>query len=449
ETGASTARAQSSGMRSSAMATKVSAAIAICQARPFNGCAILIPTAMTSPVAAADTPFVAPRTASIAANCAYVAARARTIRNGISISPSDAASDPERPRKRLPTMIETLTMFGPGRNCDSESTSMNSRSLSQRRCSTSIRRANGSTPPKPCMPTIRKPTNSARREGGTAAGPGAATFALTMLSSAIGRSVRAHGRGEAPRRRALRLQRPVQEGQADFHPVIDVGMIVVVLLVGVRNARLRQPRRQDPRAVVNVVLVAPSAIDVDAGERFEVGIVLRDQIDRVLRQPLLPARGDQLAGFQIERQAETERGLRIGIIGSGHAQVHDRVSFRGRELLGFPDVLEEALYPPVVAAVGKMRAPAFAQRVVAAGLALDRTESRQVIQRIRPIVPIDEIEIRIARMIGDRAPVLGVLHAVDDRAVAAGRFTEATAVLAAVQRAELAVDERNQLPRQI
>src|SRR6185369_17468561 len=116
--------------------------------------------------------------------------------------------------------------------------------------------------------------------------------------------------------------------------------------------------------------------------------------------------------------------------------------FGERQLLGFPDVLEETLDPAVVATIGKAGTAALAQRIVAAGLALDRPEARQVVQRIRPIVPIDEIEIRIARMIGDRAPVLGVLHAVDDRAVAAGRFAEAAAVLAAVQRAELAVDER-------
>src|SRR5258708_35307432 len=58
-------------------------------------------------------------------------------------------------------MIETLTMFGPGRNCESESTSRNSASLSQRRRSTIMRRAKGRTPPKPDSPILRKSTKSA------------------------------------------------------------------------------------------------------------------------------------------------------------------------------------------------------------------------------------------------------------------------------------------------
>src|SRR6185295_1333501 len=107
-----------------------------------------------------------------------------------------------------------------------------------------------------------------------------------------------------------------------------------------------------------------------------------------------------------------------------HAQVHDRVAFGDRELLGLPDVLEETLDPSVVAAIGKAGTAALAQRIVASGFALDRPEACQVVQRIWPIVPIDEIEIRIARMIGDRSPVLRVFHAVDDRAVAAGGLAE-------------------------
>src|SRR5690348_18497869 len=70
-------------------------------------------------------------------------------------------------------ITETLTMFGPGRNCESESTSRNSPSVSQRRSSTIMRRANGMTPPKPERPTLRKPKNSVprvrRRTGGAAA----------------------------------------------------------------------------------------------------------------------------------------------------------------------------------------------------------------------------------------------------------------------------------------
>ena len=73
----------------------------------------------------------------------------------------------------------------------------------------------------------------------------------------------------------------------------------------------------------------------------------------------------------------------------------------------------------------------------------------ELVQRARPVGEIAEVEVRVARMIGDRAPVLRVLHAVDDRAVAAGRLAEAAAMVARGERAELAIDERDDLARQV
>ncbi len=49
-------------------------------------------------------------------------------------------------------------------------------------------------------------------------------------------------------------------------------------------------------------------------------------------------------------------------------------------------------------------------------------------------------------MIGNGAPVFGVLHAVQHGAVAAGRLAEAAPVLAHGKGPQLAVDERNQFP---
>src|SRR5438128_10323579 len=98
--------------------------------------------------------------------------------NGTSIRPTLAASDPNGPRKRLPTMMATLMMLGPGRNCERESTSVNSRSLSHRCSSTSMRRANGSTPPKPWIPTCMNPTNNARRVGTSIAAVGVSDAVL-------------------------------------------------------------------------------------------------------------------------------------------------------------------------------------------------------------------------------------------------------------------------------
>ena len=52
-------------------------------------------------------------------------------------------------------------------------------------------------------------------------------------------------------------------------------------------------------------------------------------------------------------------------------------------------------------------------------------------------------------MIGDRAPAVGMAHAMHDRAVAAGRLAEAAPMFARRQRAELAVHQRHQLCRQV
>src|SRR3990172_3078337 len=52
-------------------------------------------------------------------------------------------------------------------------------------------------------------------------------------------------------------------------------------------------------------------------------------------------------------------------------------------------------------------------------------------------------------MVGDGAPVLRVLHAVEDGPVAAGGFAEAAAVLAAGEGAEFAVHEGDDLAREV
>src|SRR6476646_7508772 len=94
----------------------------------------------------------------------------------------------------------------------------------------------------------------------------------------------AAARGRRPRRRSgrarpgyrkrlLRLQRLVQERQAGIHAVVDVRMVVVEFLVSMLYARRGEARREQARAVVDVVLVAPPAVDVDAAQGFEVGAV--------------------------------------------------------------------------------------------------------------------------------------------------------------------------------
>src|SRR5450755_5193395 len=70
EIGARAASTHSSGRRSKAIAMKVSAHMTMCQGMPLSGRAIFKPVAMMRPVAAAETPLVAPRTAARSANLA-------------------------------------------------------------------------------------------------------------------------------------------------------------------------------------------------------------------------------------------------------------------------------------------------------------------------------------------------------------------------------------------
>src|SRR5690606_16803941 len=77
------------------------------------------------------------------------------------------------------------------------------------------------------------------------------------------------------------------------------------------------------------------------------------------------------------------------------------------------------------------------------------TVLRELVERARPVAAVNEIEIRVARVARDGAPAARVLHAVNDRAVAARGLTETAAVLAARLRAQLAVDERHELARQV
>src|SRR5439155_1719174 len=244
-----------------------------------------------------------------------------------------------------------------------------------------------------------------------------------------------------------RLQRTVKKGKRHVHPIVDVGMIVVEFLVSVRDARLVQALREDTRAVVDVELVAPAAVDVDAAQRSEVALVAFDEPRRVVPLPLPPALRKHFAGLEVERQAKAVGRCRIRIVGRRHAQVHDAVPLGHRQLRLLPHGREEPLHAPVVqAAPGGLRS---ARRVVASRLLSSRAVLRQLVQGVRPIVPVDEVEIRVTRMVGDRAPGRGVLHAVKHRAVAPGGFAEAAPVIARSERAELAVDKWHELSRQI
>src|SRR3989442_13851535 len=99
------------------------------------------------------------------------------------------------------------------------------------------------------------------------------------------------------------LQRTVKKGKRHVHPVVDIGVIVVEFFVDVMNPGLVQALREDARAVVDVELVAPAAVDVDAAQRPEVALVPLDEPPRAVPLPLPPALGKYFAGLEVERQA--------------------------------------------------------------------------------------------------------------------------------------------------
>ena len=104
---------------------------------------------------------------------------------------------------------------------------------------------------------------------------------------------------------------------------------------------------------------------------------------------------------------------------------------------------------PVVEPCFKSFLGRLTARIVDAGPPSRHAVPGKFVEGIRPVGPIDEIEIGVSGVIRNRAPMLRILHAVDHRPVAAGRFSEAAAMLAACKRAEFPVDKRNDLARQI
>jgi hypothetical protein len=84
-------------------------------------------------------------------------------------------------------------------------------------------------------------------------------------------------------------------------------VVVVEFLVAVADAGLGEALGEDARAIVDVVLVAPAAVDGDAAQCFEIFAGLRDQVYGIVAAPVAPALCDDFAGFGVEGDAEAER----------------------------------------------------------------------------------------------------------------------------------------------
>src|SRR5262245_58194508 len=89
-------------------------------------------------------------------------------------------------------------------------------------------------------------------------------------------------------------QRAGQEGQADVHAVVDVGVVVGEFLVGVGDAEAGQGTVELAGTVLQVELVLVAAVDVDALQPAQVVGAALDHAHGVVGQPVLPALGDQL-----------------------------------------------------------------------------------------------------------------------------------------------------------
>src|SRR5690606_18022462 len=148
---------------------------------------------------------------------------------------------------------------------------------------------------------------------------------------------------DTPSRNSAREKR-----QARVHAVVDAGVRAVELLVAVLHAMCREPLRQEPAAVVNVVLIAPTAVDEYAAQRAQVARIARDEVDRIVREPAPPARRDQLARLEIERHAKAVRRARVGVVARGHREIHEAVHFGVVRPILAPEVLEEVPHAAVV-----------------------------------------------------------------------------------------------------
>src|SRR4030095_12973189 len=100
-------------------------------------------------------------------------------------------------------------------------------------------------------------------------------------------------------------------------------------------------------------------------------------------------------------------------------------------LLLAPHRLQESIDPAVVLTLGKSWSRrGFGESVVWPGAPLGLPVFGELVQRVGPVVAVNEIKICVARVICNRSPVLRICHPVDDCAVAAGRLAEAAAVVA-------------------
>src|SRR3970040_572918 len=129
----------------------------------------------------------------------------------------------------------------------------------------------------------------------------------------------------------------------------------------------------------------------------------------IVPEPAPPPGRDDLARVQVKRQSETVRCEWIGIVARRHREIHEAMKLVVRERRSAPDAVQKALDAPVVLVGFADRVerhdidhPFFAARAFVLG---------ELVEGGGPVAAVDEIEVRVARVAGDRAPKARVLYA--------------------------------------
>src|SRR5439155_139181 len=148
--------------RAIATRTKHPAIKATAAGLPAIGRPSFIAVAMNNPAPAAPAPVTTADTSGRATQCVYSTASVRTHRYGSAKRPKNATIAPRMPNQRLPSTIDALPMFGPGRIWHNAHTSVKSAGVSQCRFSTMIECAAGNTPPNERAPIERNPRKSSQ-----------------------------------------------------------------------------------------------------------------------------------------------------------------------------------------------------------------------------------------------------------------------------------------------
>ena len=179
-----------------------------------------------------------------------------------------------------------------------------------------------------------------------------------------------------------------------------------------RDSRRLEAPVHDPRAIDDVVLVDVAAIEIEGFQAAE-GLAMRwllEHRQRIPAQPVGPALRDDLAGVQIDRQAQAEEGVGIGIEARGLREISISVPVLVLDLRPCLEGGDEAL-----------------DRAAAAG---------EAAQHLRQIAAIEKLEPHVAGVArGSRPDAAAVTHRVHERAVAARALAEdaAPAVAAAAE----------------